>query len=150
MIIAILEDNVERIDEMKKWLADRMAAYTAFVTDDPCQIVQVIRDHAGEILALSLDHDLYEREPFSVEVTGMKVVDELVQHEPTFPILIHSSNDPDGTAMQRRLAKSGWDVARVRPFDGVEWIRTDWFPALKSAIHRFAIPATVGADDPDD
>ena len=43
MLIAILEDNADRVLAMKKWLDDRLSVYDRFVTDDPHELIGKLR-----------------------------------------------------------------------------------------------------------
>lgn len=134
--ILVLEDNVERRDAMKEWLDDRLPMYDLFLTDDPDQFIQYADRRREDILVVSLDHDLYERSDASTSLTGMLVVDHLVGQKPSFPVLLHTTNRPDGEKMESRLATNGWDVRWVHPFDGTSWVATDWYHQLKRAIRR--------------
>ena len=77
----------------------------------------------------------------------MLVVDHLVEMRPGFPILLHTSNRPDGARMRVRLRKAGWNVNWVTPFDGTNWVATDWYPALKRAIRTAARREPPSATD---
>ena len=132
--IVVLEDNDDRRQAMKERLDERLSMYTLILTDDPDEFIKYIHEYKGNILAVSLDHDLYEREDCSTVLTGMLVVDYLVQTEPSFPILLHTSNQPDGRRMQSRLRAAGWSVEWVTPFIDTSWIAKDWYCTLKRAI----------------
>ena len=145
-IVVVLEDNADRIATMNSWLADRFSMYDSFFSDDPNKIVAVLMERPDDILALSLDHDLFERADGSTDITGMEVAEFLSLKEPWFPVLIHSSNRIDADRMQRLLKKNRWSVTRVTPFDDTAWIGDDWYPALRRAISKFAIPEPVDDD----
>lgn len=136
--IVVLEDNRERRVAMGRWLADRLPMYDLKITDEPSEFVACIRNRAGDILAASLDHDLHEREDQSTEITGMLVIDRMVEMSPTFPVLLHTSNRPDGERMRSRLTEAGWTVEWITPFDDTAWIGEDWYPALKRIIRKLA------------
>ncbi|MBL8864499.1 MAG: hypothetical protein KF873_00130 [Gemmataceae bacterium] len=142
-IIVVLEDNAERIAAMKLRLEDRMPMYDCFFSDDPGEIVEVLTRRKGDVLAVSLDHDLFDRADGSTEITGMDVAEFLSRTEPEFPVLIHSSNAIDADRMQRLLAKNRWSVTRVTPFNDTSWIGEDWYPALRRAIGKSAMPELV-------
>lgn len=108
--ILVLEDNDDRRGAMSAWLAERLPAYELLLTDDPAECVGYVRDRGADILVASLDHDLHERHDHSTTVTGMQVVDYLVGVAPAFPVLLHTSNRPDGERMRSRLKKARWDV----------------------------------------
>lgn len=143
--ILILEDNADRREAMTQWLGDRMPMYPLHITDDPETFVGYVREFAGNILAVSLDHDLHERPDRSTTLTGMQVVDHLVTISPSFPVLMHTSNRHDGETMRSRLTKSGWGVQWVIPFDGTTWVATEWYRVLKRAIRSAAPRVPVSA-----
>ena len=143
--ILILEDNADRRDAMQQWLTDQMPMYPLLVTDDPKAFIGYVREYAGNILAISLDHDLHERPDQSTTLTGMQVVDYLVTISPSFPVLMHTSNRHDGETMRSRLTEAGWGVQWVIPFDGTTWVATDWYHALKRAIRAAAPRELVSA-----
>jgi CheY-like chemotaxis protein len=136
--ILVLEDNADRRDAMSKWLSERLYMYESVLTDDPAELIRHVSKCRHNILAVSLDHDLHERPDQSTDLTGMLVVDFLVEQPPEFPVLLHTSNRFDGERMNARLAKSGWSVDWVTPFEDTEWVGLSWYPALKRAIRRTA------------
>ena len=42
MLIAILEDNADRIVAMKSWLDDRFRMYETMITDDPDELTHLL------------------------------------------------------------------------------------------------------------
>jgi len=136
--ILVLEDNTDRREAMQHWLDDRLFMYDSLVTDDPDDFMRHAGKRFDDVLVVSLDHDLHERPDCSTTLTGMLVVDQLVEMRPTFPVLLHTSNRHDGERMYSRLTNRGWSVDWVTPFDDTRWIATDWYPALKRAIRRAA------------
>lgn len=123
---------------MKSWLAERLSMYEHFFTDDPYELISILRDKFEDTLAVSLDHDLHERLDGSTELTGMMVAEYLAGQKPGFPILLHTSNSRDGERMKLQLLDADWSVDWVKPFDDTTWIGNDWYPTLKKAMHRFA------------
>ena len=138
--IAILEDNTERIEAMRERLNDRMPMYRSYFTNDPRDLLQFIQIHQGNILAVSLDHDLNEVDFSPLDLTGMDAVKGLENMPPEFPVIVHSTNALAVEKMMVRLENAGYSVGRVIPFDGVNWIRTEWFQTLRRMIHRNAEP----------
>ena len=145
--ILILEDNPDRREAMEKWLNDRLSMYGRVITDDPGEFLGYLRDYAADVLVVSLDHDLHERPDGNTTLTGMLVVDRLVELSPTFPVLLHTSNRHDGARMESRLREAAWKVTWVKPFEDTQWVGTDWYPALKRAIRRAARRERVPDDD---
>jgi hypothetical protein len=138
-VIVILEDNAERQTAMNSWLDDRLPMYVRHVSSDPDRIIAIFREHWASILIASLDFDLYDDPEMGTHKTGGNVVDYLTTRtDHPFPVLVHSSNEPEAERMQRRLRKHHWATDRVIPFDGTEWIGHDWYPALKRMIRTAA------------
>jgi CheY-like chemotaxis protein len=148
--ILILEDNPERREAMEKWLAERLSMYGRILTDDPGEFLRHLAEHESDVLVVSLDHDLHERPDGNTTLTGMLVVDRLVEMPATFPVLLHTSNRHDGARMESRLLEADWKVTWVKPFEDTVWVGTDWYPALKRAIRSAARRERVpDADDRD-
>lgn len=148
--IVVLEDNEDRRNAMKQWLDERLSMYELLLTDDPDEFIRYLRDRANDIIVVSLDHDLYDRADQSTTLTGMLVVDHLMGLQPTFPVLLHTSNNRDGERMQSRLVNRDWYVDWVTPFDGTSWVATAWYYALKKAIRkgaRYGAPYATDAAD---
>jgi CheY-like chemotaxis protein len=141
-LIAILEDNADRIRVMKEKLANRMSKYETFFTDDPATLIETLKARWDEVVAVSLDHDLYDRPDHTTELTGMIVADYLAECEPDFPVMIHSTNDRDSTLMQSKLLDREWEVSKVVPFDDTNWIGLMWYPELKKMVRKFNTKAT--------
>ena len=134
-LIVVLEDNVDRRTAMRELLTDRFGMYDHFFSDDPTELIRQMRARIDDLLVVSLDHDLHERPDFNTEVTGMDVVEVLFRDwQPTFPIILHTTNTIRGDRMQEMLRSNGWPVSRVVPFDDMNWIARDWNPAIKKAI----------------
>lgn len=149
-LIAVLEDNAERLDVMARWLGDRLYMYDHVFTDDPREFVGRVGERFDDVLAVSLDHDLYDRPDQSLDLTGMIAADFLTTCPPRFPVLIHSSNERDAAVMRDKLEGGGWYVAQVTPFDDTNWIGRDWYPTLKRALRKFAKPVSVPPNDEPD
>lgn len=145
-LIAVLEDNAERVRVMRDWLRDRFYMYDHFFTDDPHEFNEHVDRRFADVLAVSLDHDLYDRADLSTELTGMIVAEHLATREPGFPVIIHSTNRRDAASMMELLEARNWHVKQVIPFDDTNWIGLDWYPALKRALRRFAKPMAVEPD----
>ena len=122
---------------MTLWLERRLGMYEHFFTDDPYEMIRLLRERMDDIVAISLDHDLFDRAVGGTELTGMMVADFLAMQPPQFPIVLHTSNARDGETMKRILREAGWRVRVVTPFDDTTWVGNDWYPAMKKAIRRF-------------
>lgn len=152
MLIAVLEDNADRIEVMKSWLEDRYYMYEHYFSDTPSEFIQTLQVNTDRILIASLDHDLFERVGGENGFTGMMVVDYLKDVVPQFPVIIHSSNSHAAETMIDKLRSSHWQVARVIPFDDTSWIGDEWYPTLRRFIRRIAKPVmatNIGNEDAD-
>jgi len=154
LVIAILEDSLDRKEAMQEWLADRYSAYEAYFTDDPATLNSYLDLNQNRILAVSLDHDLNDRADGNLDVCGLDVARHLSEQSPAFPVVIHTTNTSQGDRMEKVLRKSGWAVSRVVPFDGVSWIGTDWHRALKRSIEanapRIDVDPAIDEDEVDE
>src|SRR5438067_1289622 len=106
--IVILEDDHERREAMLGWLTDRFPAYEQRCFEHPAALNAFLEARHDDVLALSLDHDLNELLGAAAEITGMKAVNALLTLEPSFPVIIHSSNGTAAAKMERRLKRAGW------------------------------------------
>ena len=143
-LILILEDDPSRIDVMKGWLQDRLYMFEHRFFDQPSELIELVKQRSGDILAVSLDHDLNDLCLLpsqkslvpSDDPTGMDVVKFLEQQAPTFPVLIHSSNHDAAKKMVSCFKKRHWSVDRVIPFDDISWIGDEWLPKLRKFIEK--------------
>ena len=123
---------------MTQCLEEGPGIYEYYFTDDPNAMIGVICERMEDIIAISLDHDLFDRAVGGTELTGMMVADFVTTQPPRFPIVLHTSNARDGEKMKRMLREVGWRVRSVTPFDDTTWVGNDWYPTLKKAIRHFA------------
>ena len=92
----------------------------------------------GETIAVALDNDLELKpgpdgrcvDPGS----GCHVADFLATRAPVCPVVIHTTNSEAAVKIEDTLRRAGWKTRRVVPFDGMNWIPTDWFRAVRRAI----------------
>jgi CheY-like chemotaxis protein len=138
MNIAILEDNEDRQEVMRAFLADRFYMYDVRIFDAAAQMIQFLQEYLSSALVISLDHDL-ELKPGPQgrcidPGTGREVADYLATQQPVCPVIIHTSNSQAALSMKMVLKDTHWKTRRVVPFDDLGWIGTDWFPAVRRAI----------------
>ena len=138
MLIAILEDNRDRIDAMRRWLDERFRMYETYITDDPVEFNRTVKKRWMDLLFLSLDHDLFERADRSRDDDGMTVADFLVTREPQCPVIVHSSNSQAAQSMEKLLVRKGWTVSRVIPFDDTTWIANEWIPTVRRLLRTYS------------
>ncbi len=138
MKIAILEDNLDRQAIMRACLADRFYMYEAHFFDDSCEMIRFLERNLDETLVIALDNDLELKPgPDGRPVdpgSGCHVAEFLASRLPVCPVVIHTTNAIAGTKIDELLRQAGWTTRRVVPFDDMNWIQTDWFPAIRRAI----------------
>jgi CheY-like chemotaxis protein len=138
MKIVILEDNADRQAVMRACLADRFYTFDAHFFDDSAEMIRFLEAHLGETILISLDNDLdMETGPDGRSVdcgTGCQVAEFLAKKAPACPVIIHTTNSRAADTMRRELREAGWKTHRVVPFDDTEWIKADWFFAVRRAI----------------
>lgn len=133
--IVILEDNAERQRAMQGWLREHFYSFEAHFFAVASEIIDYLRDHLSEAIAISLDHDL-ELLPGSDgslvdPSTGREVAEFLATCSPVCPVIIHTTNSPAAVGMEMVLQEANWETRRVVPHDDLVWIEEDWFPALR-------------------
>ena len=105
-MIAILEDNEDRIKGFLEYFKDK----EVFHTKDPNDFIKFVKANVGLIDLMCLDHDLgfFEYTPYCVEVTGAHVCEALAQMQGmrSVHIIIHSANPSGADNMQRILNKA--------------------------------------------
>jgi hypothetical protein len=151
-VIAVLEDNADRIAAMDDCLADKFPFFERqfFRTADAA--IGWLSEHLLQAVCISLDHDL---EPASSgdpdPGTGRAVADFLAAARPVCPVIIHTTNRPAADGMEMTLVDGGWSVERVLPYDDCRWIAEAWLPLVRhaivdaAAIQRDALPTNVSS-----
>jgi DNA-binding NarL/FixJ family response regulator len=147
MTIAILEDNDERISAMQCYLADKFPFFEVRFFRAANEAVEWIREHASQIICLSLDHDLECPAGAPDPGCGRDVAELVAGLQPQFPIVIHSTNVHAAIAMEALLQERGWTVSRVLPYGDLAWLAEIWLPAIRAAIVGSARqPATTACE----
>src|SRR5262245_30831024 len=138
MKIAILEDNQDRQAVMRNWLADRFYQYDVHIFDEADEMIRFLDQHLADTLVISLDHDLeLKPDPQGRLIdpgTGREVADFLAGKKPVCPVIIHTTNADAAAGMDLVLREARWQTRRVVPFDDMEWIGLNWFPAIRRAV----------------
>src|SRR5687768_466814 len=94
--VAILEDDAARVLAMRSCLAELLPSVQVVVFDHAERMVEWLDSHLGEVVLISLDHDLPVRrlgDTMEDCGTGRRVADFLASLQPTCPIIVHSSNN---------------------------------------------------------
>jgi hypothetical protein len=66
--------------------------------------------------------------------SGCHVAEFLATRTPVCPVVIHTTNSNAAVSMEETLRGAGWKTRRVVPFDDMNWIKTDWFFAVRRAL----------------
>ena len=123
---------------MGRILADSFPHHQAVFFDNALDMIAWLPGHLAETALICLDHDLgasrfREGERFEPG-TGRDVVNEIAQHKPCCPVVIHTTNYNAAPGMILALESGGWSVERVVPFDDLAWLDRTWLPCLKSSL----------------
>lgn len=135
-IIAILEDNEERIRAMETRLKDAFTGWEHVFFNNAPDAIAWFQNHLHQCILISLDHDLgpsWERNGQLFDPgTGRDVVNYLIKKPPQCPVILHTSNSEAEIGMEMALAEVNWTFERVIPFqpldslDSLEWVDRDW------------------------
>jgi NAD+-processing family protein with receiver domain len=145
-IVAILEDDVNRIAAMRAGLAAVLPVPEIVVFEHAGRMIEWLRTYLVEVVLISLDHDLPLREVDGKMIdcgTGREVADFLRSLRATCPIIVHSSNDVCATGMFFALKEAGWPVKRVYPCGDLAWIESAWVATMLRLVHQGKI--NIGA-----
>ncbi len=137
-MIAILEDDERRQQEMKRLLATWFPERNFIFFDNAPDTIVWLVENLAHVSLLCLDHDLgasriRDGERFEPGV-GRDVVNFLADRTPRFPVIVHSSNPIAAPGMIYALEAGSWSVVRVVPFDDLEWLAISWLKAVTAAI----------------
>jgi hypothetical protein len=136
-VVAILEDDPNRIAAMRICLAETLPGIEVIFFEDARKITDWLSEHLGEIVMISLDHDLPLRDQEGNANdcgTGRQVADYLASFPPTCPVIVHSSNNNCAPGMFFALKDAGWPVSRVYPSDDTAWIAASWATEIRRLI----------------
>jgi hypothetical protein len=141
MKIVILEDNTERRNAMRRFLAGRLSQDELCFFEDAPATIQYLAANLDDTLIIALDHDLEllpdKQAGLTDPGTGRDVADFLARRPPACPVVIHTTNSTAGTGMELVLQEANWETHRVYPYGDLEWIAESWFPAVRRAIIGF-------------
>lgn len=108
MRIFVLEDNPYRIKSIQRSLIGHMVMMTSNIANAK----RILKDNKFDLIML--DHDL-DFVTSDRNINGMLIVDYLIEHPHTCPIIVHSLNNLARNKMIERLKEAGYDV-RGAPF----------------------------------
>lgn len=137
-MIAILEDDPRRIEQMARCLRESVGNDQVVVFDNAPEMIAWLDAHLGEVKLLCLDHDLGANRVVNGESqdpgTGRDVADYLNSRQPVCPVIIHSSNAMAAPGMMMVLEDAGWTCAWLAPFNDLEWVQAAWIDDVKKAL----------------
>lgn len=136
--MAILEDNTDRLLEMKACLDELLPEYEHCFFDNAEEMVTWLSDNLPNVVLISLDHDLpliqYRMGKRVNPGSGRFVADFLAAQQPVCPVIIHSHSSSEGEGMARALRDANWPLARIETFGEFEWIRQNWAPQVQRYV----------------
>jgi hypothetical protein len=144
---AILEDNADRIAVMRPCLAEALPGLEAVFFANAAEMIAWLGQHLGQVLLISLDHDLPLRDVEGQPIdcgTGRDVADYLASLPPTCPVIVHSSNDVCATGMFFAMKDADWPCSRVYPCDDTAWIGDAWAEQLRRYVRDGCITCSRG------
>ena len=121
--VAILEDNSDRLKEMRACLSELLPSYEHVYFDNASSMVAWFEEHLAQVVLISLDHDLPTDGDYG---TGRQVADYLAPRPPICPVIVHTSNEFFAPGMIRVLKDGGWPTLRVYPHSDHNWVRRGW------------------------
>ncbi|HEX5244871.1 MAG TPA: cyclic-phosphate processing receiver domain-containing protein [Tepidisphaeraceae bacterium] len=137
--VAILEDNTGRIEAMKACLSELLPGVQIVVHLDAKAMIDWLGQHLGDVILISLDHDLPIQTVDGKSVdcgTGRQVADYLASMPPTCPVIVHSSNDRCAAGMFFALKDAGWPCGRIYPSDDLAWIASAWADRVRQYLRE--------------
>ena len=136
-LVAILEDDGNRIAAMRACLAEILPGIELIFFEHAQEMIAWLGEHLGQVVLLSLDHDLPLRDQGGEAIdcgTGRQVADFLASLPPTCPVIVHSSNNFFAPGMFFALKDTGWRCSRVYPSDDTAWIATSWADQVRQYV----------------
>jgi FixJ family two-component response regulator len=137
-IIAILDDEPDRLAAMRPLLTERFSQYGIETFDNAPDMVRWLHEHLREAVLISLDHDLgpdrrRNGRKFDPGI-GRDVVDFLATHRPQCPVILHTTNRDALPGMREALEETGWRVTSVMPYGDLDWVREAWIDAVHACL----------------
>jgi hypothetical protein len=137
-IIAILDDEADRIGAMQPLLAARFSECQVVVFQNSPDMVLWLKENLHHVRLLSLDHDLGPnqlRGGTSFDPgTGRDVADFLTTRPPQCPVILHTTNSLAAPGMQRVLEEAGWAVSQVVPYGDLDWVGERWIKEVRRML----------------
>ena len=125
--IVILDDEIDRLEEMTHVLSERLPEYDLVTFKNAPDIITWLRDNLSSAAIISLDHDLFPQSDEEPDPgTGRDVADFLATQSPVCHVIIHTTNSLAAPGMELVLNDQGWTNSRVMPFNDLEWVTMWW------------------------
>jgi hypothetical protein len=145
-VAAILEDDPNRIVAMRACLAETLPGIGVVFFEDAQKMIAWLAEHLGEVVLISLDHDLPLRtqEGRTIDCgTGRQVADYLASVPPTCPVIVHSSNGHCAPGMVFALTDACWPCSCVYPCNDTAWVVGAW----ADQVRQYAQDGWIGRKD---
>lgn len=143
-IIALLDDEPDRIRAMLPLLARRYPEYEVVTFENAPDMIVWLREHLGRVCLLCLDHDLGPNQLRDGAVfdpgIGRDVADFLATRPPQCPVILHTTNHLAAPGMRRVLEEAGWTVSHVVPYGDLDWISESWIEEVERVIEGAHTP----------
>ena len=140
LTIAILDDEVDRIREMTRCLAECEPHCELVTFDNAPDMIAWLTEHMEDTTLICLDHDLGPNRFRNGEGfdpgTGRDVTNYLATRRPTCPVVIHTTNSLAAPGMAMALDDAGWEHSRVIPYNDLEWVRAAWLIDVRATLNK--------------
>lgn len=137
MTIAILDDEPDRIDEMRRCLASCISCEVV-VFDNAPDMIGWLSENLASVHLICLDHDLGANRIRDGKVfdpgTGRDVANFLAAQLPVCPVIIHTTNSLAAPRMIMVLEDAAWRTEKVCPYDDLAWIQADWITQVRNLL----------------
>ncbi|MCP4105156.1 MAG: hypothetical protein GY749_06415 [Desulfobacteraceae bacterium] len=110
-MIAILEDNTARYEEMLKALKEEGIEYEVKLFDNAPEMTEWLKHNINTLKIISLDHDLGPNREINGKISdpgnGRNVANFLAKQKPVCHIIIHTTNYHVRPGMESELSQPG-------------------------------------------
>lgn len=126
MAILLLDDDPNRIREMRRCLSAKSPHSVVIHFDNAPELIAWVKMHAAEVELFCLDHDLGPNRTRQGELfdpgTGRDVADFLATLKPICPVIVHTTNSLAAPGMAMVLKDAGWTHESIAPYNDLQWI----------------------------
>lgn len=129
-MIFILEDNDDRIAGFH----EQLGAVPHHVERTVPDAIAWLSEHDAQVTLYCLDNDLYVPDFDGDPGEGWQLCDWLLANRAKAPILVHSTNSNAATRMELAAGVAGWELQRVAPYLGMQWIGESWIAAVHAIV----------------